>query len=74
MKQLELIPRHEHTAACFAQSASGRLLYTPVRADGGDRNLREVNRADNAFVIAEARHALTLTCTLAEDRTVRRWK
>jgi hypothetical protein len=55
----------EHTRDCFAQTQSGRLLYTPCRVDGFDRNLREVNPADEAFLMMSGK-GLTLRCTVTK--------
>jgi hypothetical protein len=58
--------KHRHTIACYASNETGPLAYTPCRADGLDRNLRNLNPVD--FWTDQTGHyphkGLTLICKL----------
>jgi len=51
---------HWHTIECYARNAIGPLAYTPCRADGLDRNLKNLKKVD----FHHDCKGLTLTCGL----------
>jgi len=50
-----------HGRDCYKQE-NGRLVYTPCRPDGRDRNLRYLKEAD--FQEGMGRQGLTLVCSI----------